>query len=101
MTTAVLTIRDVQKAAGCVGATVNLRQSRYGEVSVDAPDGMVWSCSGTHMLVTSWWQENGKSPDFPEEKQSGLADVIERIQHGCEPCDLEDCDVCGRGDTLS
>jgi hypothetical protein len=95
MTTTKLSVKDLQSAAAKLGATVeNHCGYRVAEYQVVAPDGKVWATTGDiHFLVLNW---NGTSsrPTWPEEKQSAIADAIERISHGLADCELPDCDVC-------
>ncbi len=81
----------VYKLAKKLNATIQERGSGYDgwDIMVDAPDGYVWSCGGDiHCLVANnqAWPEGGK--------QELWQDLYERMIHGIELCELDDCDMC-------
>ena len=53
----------------------------------EAPEGMVWSASGTHELVSSGYAGKGDRKVIED-------DLRERIRGGVEPCDDPDCEWC-------
>ena len=42
---------------------------------VDAPDGFVWSCSGTYFLALDWTND-------PRYRWEAIEDAIERMEYG-------------------
>lgn len=85
----------LEASAQEIGATVDwLRPAPTGGVhditmvSVDAPDGKVWSASGTHSIVESF--RSGAESNAARAVVGLLADIAD----GVEPCPTPDCDEC-------
>jgi|GEM_PF-2925938 len=82
----------VMALAKGLGATVRVAHDpwdrrRLEEVTAEAPAGMVWSETGdVHELVCC--------AGYEEPASSVWADLLQRMKHGLEPCQLEDCDWC-------
>jgi hypothetical protein len=60
----------------------------YLRCLIDAPQGKVWSASGTHVLKVDWKQGNHT------DRSKAIRDALERIRPGCIPCDDAECDTC-------
>ena len=91
-----LTVATLKRAAARHGGTVEGGViGRSASYNVDAPDGMIWSSCGLHYLCLGWYAggPNGAAT-WPEEKQDALADALERVEHGVEPCQDDECDIC-------
>ena len=80
------------------GSGKHSRPSRTGEwgfdVAVDAPEGKVWRCTGTHSLVCELDDLSSRAEmnvAFDESCQSMLDDVLD----GAEDCEDTECDECG------
>jgi hypothetical protein len=89
MSQRVITRRQVTALAKSYGTTAVYHPDREAlehEITIDAPDGTVWSCSQIHQIVacgadgTPW--------------ETLYADVFERMSYGLETCEEPDCDVC-------
>lgn len=89
-----MTVNRVKKTAAALGAEIMVRCcGGMTMVYADAPKGQVFSCSGIHALITSWWGSPSR-PTWPDERREGLEDLNERMTSGVEPCNDPECDIC-------
>lgn len=91
----------LEAAAQEIGATVDWsRPAPTGGVhditmvSVDAPDGKVWSASGTHSIVASF--RSGVSVAESNAARA-VVGLLADIADGVELCPTPDCDECCGG----
>ena len=55
-----------------------------------APKGFVWRCDFLHTLKVQWSAQS--------EQSFAIGDAIERMNHGLQPCDVADCEICNPGE---
>jgi hypothetical protein len=67
-------------------AKVSVISERPLDASIEAPDGKVWTDSGTHALVGS--------QDFADTAQEIWRELAERMSRGLRDCTDVDCDIC-------
>ena len=77
--------RTLEARAARLGATVDWGHADES-LTLDAPEGQVWSCDDLHGLVATW--SNGR------ERCEALLDLWERADYGLESCPVESCDIC-------
>jgi hypothetical protein len=80
---------SVRLRAAQLGALVHFHVDREGlehEITIDAPDGYIWTASAVHQLVQCG--ADGTPMD------ALAADALERMAYGLERCDDPDCDIC-------
>lgn len=86
----------VHKRAAEIGAKVQIATVQGNprtydvEVEVEAPAGYVWSCTrDIHAIVA--WCFRGPNANYDQLIWKSL---WEDMQHGVEPCEIDDCDWC-------
>lgn len=77
------TKQKVLTLADQLGVTVEVGRR---EITMEAPDGFVFSATFTHGVVASIWDDQTMAHMW----RYSLSD----IKHGIEPCFTDDCDVC-------
>jgi hypothetical protein len=85
-------LRHLDREAQQYGASVDSNTQRSGFVNVDAPNGKVWSASGTHALCVQF--EDAGHRASRAMMHDAVTDALERMALGLDDCDDPECDIC-------
>lgn len=82
-------MRTLRKALAKVSATLDEQSYQHGALVVDSPAGSVWAATGGHTLSVAFDNHHGH-----RWLKASIADTLERMAYGLQPCSDIDCDMC-------
>jgi hypothetical protein len=86
----------LKKAVEAVGGTLEVDTRKgpmpYLTITADAPEGKVWSATGTHSIVSH--ADVATVSDLKDVSEDMYKNLLDDTEYGIEGCEEEDCDTC-------